>query len=508
MHHNSKVTRREALLSSLAPLAGAAAQSTPASASRIERWGLFEAQFSGPRDGNPFVDTVFSADFRLDHRTVPVHGFYDGDGIYRVRFSPDAEGQWTYTTRSNRPELNGKSGSFTCIAAGKGNHGPVLVRNTWHFAYADGSSYLPYGTTCYAWTHQGDELETQTLATLKTSPFNKIRFCVFPKWYAFNNNEPPAYAFERDTAGKNDTSRLNPIFFRRLEKRVAQLQQLGIEADLILFHPYDKGHWGYDNLGPEADDRYLRYVVARLSAYRNVWWSLANEWDLVKTKTLADWNRFARIVEERDPYQRLRSIHHSKVMYDHAKPWVTHASIQDDDFTKVPQWLDAFRKPIVYDECKYEGNIPQRWGNLSPAEMARRFWLGTVAGAYVGHGETYLNEHDVLWWSKGGILHGNSAPRIAFLRKLIETHAPEGLTPLSSPYYPGAAKPGEYYLYFLDYHQPALADFELPATARFQAELIDPWNMTLTPLDGTHQGKFRLKLPGKPYLAVQFRKVA
>ena len=29
----------------------------------------------------------------------------------------------------------------------------------------------------------------------------------------------------------------------------------------------------------EADDRYLRYAVARLAAYRNVWWSLANECD-------------------------------------------------------------------------------------------------------------------------------------------------------------------------------------------------------------------------------------
>ncbi len=32
---------------------------------------------------------------------------------------------------------------------------------------------------------------------------------------------------------------------------------------------------------PEQDDRYVRYLAARLGAYRNVWWSLANEYDFL-----------------------------------------------------------------------------------------------------------------------------------------------------------------------------------------------------------------------------------
>jgi hypothetical protein len=47
------------------------------------------------------------------------------------------------------------------------------------------------------------------------------------------------------------------------------LQALGIQADLILFHPYD--YWCYARMPPEADERYLRYAAARLAAYRNVW---------------------------------------------------------------------------------------------------------------------------------------------------------------------------------------------------------------------------------------------
>jgi hypothetical protein len=280
--------------------------------------------------------------------------------------------------------------------------------------------------------------------------------------------------------------------------------EAGIQADVILFHPYD--HWGYASMPAAVDDRYLRYIVARLSAYRNVWWSLANEWDLVKNKTLADWDRYFRIVAESDPYHRLRSIHHSRILYDHSKPWVTHASLQSDDFSKTQEWLDAWRKPVVLDEVKYEGNLPQRWGNISGQEMVRRFWLGTASGVYVGHGETYLDPHDVVWWGKGGELHGESPPRIAFLRRIVEEGPPDGLNPLPNAYYSCAAKPGEYYLYYLDYHQPAEYTFELPETARFQADLIDPWNMTITKLEGTHQGKALVKLPGKPYLAVRFRR--
>jgi len=143
---------------------------------------------------------------------------------------------------------------------------------------------------------------------------------------------------------------------------------------------------------------------------------VANEWDLVKGKAAREWDRYFEILQAADPYGRLRSIHHSKAMYDHGKPWVSHVSIQGDDFQKTPEWIGTWHKPVIFDECKYEGNIPKRWGDISAREMTRRFWLGMANGAYVGHGETYLDSHDILWWSKGGLLHGQSASRIALSR--------------------------------------------------------------------------------------------
>jgi hypothetical protein len=441
------------------------------------------------------------ARFAYQHRSVDVSGFYDGEGQYRIRFMPDEEGDWTFTTKSNRTELDGKTGSFTVKAPSANNHGPVRVRHVSHFAYEDGVPFIPFGTTCYAWIHQGDRLEEQTLETLRSAPFNKMRMCVFPKHYVFNDNEPVYYPFERDGSGQNDLTHFNPAFFRHLEKRVGDLLAMGVEADLILFHPYD--NWGYSKMPADADDRYLRYLVARLSAYRNVWWSLANEYDFLKTKTMADWDRFFRIVQENDPYQHLRSIHNGAVIYDHAKPWVTHVSMQSSDVERAREHVANYRKPVIYDECKYEGNIPRRWGNISAQELVRRFWVGAVSGAYVGHGETYLDAHDVLWWSKGGVLHGESPQRIAFLRKILESGPAEGLNNLST-YYLGAGQPGRYYLFYFDVNQPAEYEFDLAKGVRYRAEIIDPWNMTIAPVEGEFEGKFKMKLPGKPYLAVRF----
>jgi hypothetical protein len=191
---------------------------------------------------------------------------------------------------------------------------------------------------------------------------------------------------------------------------------------------------------------------------------------------------------------------------------VTHQSIQHSDLNRVREWRDTYGKPVVIDECKYEGNIDKEWGNISAQEMVHRFWWGTVGGGYVGHGECYLHPEDTLWWSKGGVLHGSSAPRIAFLRKLLETHAPQGLDPIPAPGNPfpprdRAWKGDSYYLHYFGLAQPAIYEFSFPEAHAYQLDIIDTWNMTIQPVEGVYRGKFWLELPGKPYHALQARRV-
>jgi hypothetical protein len=501
----------------------------------VEQWGTYEVALKGPTNGNPFLNVRFGAKFAQGYDSIEVPGFYDGDGNYRVRFMPEKPGSWKYETVSSTPELNGKTGEFTVTKPSGNNHGPVHVANTFHFAYADGSPYKELGTTCYAWTHQPDALQEQTLKTLAASPFNKIRFCVFPKRYTWNTNEPPLYPFEGTPPRDWDKTRFNPEFFQHFEGRILDLQKLGIEADIILLHPYDEGHWGFDRMTPVEDDRYLRYAVARLAAFRNVWWSLANEYDFMKQKTEEDWERIGQLVSRSDPFHHLLSIHNGAILFNHTRPWITHASIQNGAAVEEPGraelYRDAYRKPIVYDEVKYEGDIESRWGQLSAEELVFRFWNGTVAGTYVGHGETYKSDDQILWWSKGGMLKGQSPARLAFLKKVLDDSPAEGIDPIDKwqhPEYGGRAP--DYYLVYLGRQTPASWEFKLPKppqgkgyppadSMKFTAEVLDTWNMTVTPVDGVFTLKKKdnyfyadkdgrsIALPGKPYMAIRIKRV-
>lgn len=472
-----------------------------ASVAQQEQWGLLEVSLPGPSEGNPFVDVQLSARFTHGDNEQVVTGFYDGGGTYRIRFMPGEAGRWGYKTQSNVASLNGKTGHFEVGKPTKNNHGPVRVHNTYHFAYADGTPYKPIGTTCYAWTSQNNTLEEQTLKTLASSPFNKLRMCVFPKWYTWNKVEPQQYVFEGTPPNHWDFAKFNPAFFQHFERRIAQLRELGIEADVILFHPYDEGHWGFDRMPDEADDRYLRYLISRLAAFRNVWWSVANEYDFMKEKQESDWDRLISVVHSADPYGHLTSVHNGRDLYNHTNPLITHASIQNgsaaEEAGRAVLYRDVYRKPIVLDEIKYEGDIPLRWGNLSAEEMVHRFWESIIAGTYPGHGECYLHPSDVLWWSKGGVLRGKSPARIAFLRDVLATAPKDGVDPIDKWQCANiAGKAGEYYLVYFGAKSPVNWKFQLPRQKRddpnelaggtkFHVDVLDTWNMKVMPVAET-----------------------
>lgn len=376
----------------------------------------------------------------------------------------------------------------------EGNHGPVRVAGTYHFAYEDGTPYYSIGTTCYVWELQSDERIKETIASLKEARFNKIRFCIFPKHYAYNFEDPRSFPYEgmpmdhRVLTDDNfneytelsdgnewDFSRFNPEHYAHIEKCIEELGYLGIEADLIVMHPYDR--WGFSCMTKEQDALYWKYVAARFAAYRNVWWSLANEYDLMKHKTLDDWEGYAKILCDKDPYNHLRSIHNCHGFYDYNRPWVTHCSIQRQEpylsAEYVAKWRETYKKPIVLDEICYEGNLQFGWGNISGKELLRRFWEGSVRGGYVGHG---LAPYDLKWDCVCGV------PECEWMCRLKS-----------------------YYLIYYGFTTPIFKEFYFDDTTEFEVEVIDTWNMIIKKT-GIVKGKFKVALPGREYMAVRLRK--
>lgn len=505
---------------------------------KTEQWKRFEKVFQGPSKGNPFVDVKLAAIFwQQGGDTVRTQGFYDGDGRYIIRFMPYRPGTWYYCTESNIASLAGKKGNLECLPAMAGNHGPVKVKDIHNFAYADGTAYYPFGTTAYAWTHMSLPIQEKTLFSLKKAKFNKLRMCVFPKNYGLCKEEPEIYPFVvKDHSGGKptfDLTRFNPDFFRHLEKRIDELNSLGIEADLILFHPYDKGRWGFDSMSMEMNVAYVKYLTARLSSFSNVWWSLANEYDYVKDRTEKDWEELIQVVVASDPYKHLCSIHGSTATYfPYWMNELTHTSIQDEapveDFGRASVVRNIYRKPIIFDEVCYEGNLESRWGRLSGPEMLHRIWLGLIAGTYVTHGECYQwNEGsmDTIFWAKGGQWRGSSWKRIDFTRQLIEALPdPLQLADVSRDHRTATAGEG-YYMVYLGKELQDEWLFNLPAKnatykkvqegTKYEVEIIDTWNMTITKYPGIFEvGKtvdyrhydvaFRkVRLPLLPYLMLR-----
>lgn len=536
-------------------------------ATGTEQWMRYELTIDGPTEGNPFTEVTLTADFTnaSTGKTVSVCGFYDGEGKYKVRFMPTEVGEWTYTTQSNSPMLNGKNGTVTCIAPSKGNHGYVKASGK-HFEYADGSLYYPVGTTAYAWTHMPKAIQSQTLNSLRKAQFNKIRMCVFPKHYALCKELPELYPYavlsnehkqqqsgsadEMKILGEGgsvktqgsgitfDKQRFDPKFFQHLELMIDSLDMMGCEADIILFHPYDKGFWGFDEMTMQENLLYLQYVQARLSSFKNVWWSLSNEYDYVKAKTLDDWVTIIKATQTNDPYGHLCSIHGSTATYfPYEKYGLTHTSIQDEGPVMTQGRASILRNiyniPVVLDEVRYEGNLWARWGRMSAEEMLFDMWSGLTQGIYVTHGECYQRQpgdFDIIFWAKGGKWRGESWKRIPFMRSILaDLPEPLQMSDVSRDEVTSTAGDGYYIIYFGERVQddwpislPAKnANYpKAKAGQRFSVEIIDTWNMTITPWEGGtielgevndyrlyDKQQRKIRLPKQPYLMLRLKRL-
>lgn len=577
----------------------------------MRQYETFELCFEAPAPGGSHVEVDFFATFTLRKQVTgggtntetntktdaddnketnespcrysqTVKGFYAGNNCYKVRFLPMEPGIYEWQTEG----IIWENGQVECLPAFESKHGPVRAVGT-HFYHADGTLYQPFGTTVYALAHQSEKLLETTMETLERSPFNKVRFCMFPKHYDFNHNEPDYYPFEPECKHAEETksdeknmhipapeeesdgqfkeqSKEQPAhnthsdeqcglwdvhhpvfaFWDAFEALLKRMDDHGIQADLILFHPYDR--WGFSNMGHEKNMVYLEYLLRRFGSFPNVWWSLANEYDLMEHISVKDFEEFSVFLHDNEPCPHLLSNHNCFGYWDFTRPEVTHCCIQDINVGEVPELIRQYGKPVVFDECRYEGNVAHNWGNISAKEMVHRFWTAGVYGGYCTHGETYYSDDDVLWWSRGGKLKGESAERIAFLRDIFEeldgpvdfvneglvtitvdmveemkkngipdrlkndffakgliTFPKEKLLPFMIRNRPCLGHVGDKaYIRYMEKECAAQTDLLLPQDGNFTVEVIDTWKMKRMVVAKNVSGKITVALPGKEGMAI------
>ncbi len=462
----------------------------------VKKWEVFEVALEGPsEEGEPFKGV-----FSNKNESVVVDGFYDGEGMYKIRFMPSYEGRYTFILKGGYLESN-LSGVFYVKENEDSKHGLVRVNGT-KFIYEDGTPFNCFATTSNIWHLQDIETIEETISFLESSKvFNKVRFNILP----YDNT----YVFPYNLSSENKIESFNHKYFQKLEKAVKRLEEIDVEADLVFFTPSE---YIWLDLGYSFEEaiELVAYTVNRLSAYHNVWWSLANDYDAIPLSG-KDWIELANVLVNNDPYSHLRSIMNSHIIYDYKHNWPTHCSIKQVDCYKGCEETDElvarFNKPVVYEDFGFEGNLEYGWGNLTKEEALRRVWEVTLRGGYPSYSEA-RNINEKEWWLQGGKISSSNINSIALLKELVNDS--EGLS-----FYPYSwdelcaiytneedAEVRSQYLYYYSFMAPGKRSYFVDDETDYLVEVIDTVNANIY-RQGIHRGEFEIELPEKPYVAVR-----
>ena len=89
----------------------------------VKRYGIAELVFRGPSEGNPFAEQWVKGTMAGQAEEKRAEGFYDGNGVYKLRFMPSCEGTYEITAVTSW----GDEAKVTVevSAADENCHGPV-----------------------------------------------------------------------------------------------------------------------------------------------------------------------------------------------------------------------------------------------------------------------------------------------------------------------------------------------------------------------------------------------
>lgn len=329
----------------------------------VAQWTRFEAQFTGTTDSsNPLQDLQVEVDFTAPSgRRQTVAAFWDGYKIWRVRFSPEEVGRWTYRTRSSRPQdagLHNQTGGFVCVAYRGVNplyrHGALRVSADRHYlTQADGTPFFWLGDTAWNGPLKADARSWQTyLQDRAAKGFNVIKF-VATQWRAALGN-----ADGRGAWYGRERIEVDPVFFQWMDERLDAINAAGmVGAPVLLWtHTPSTQQFNPGLLLPDDQLSLLaKYMVARWGAHQVVW-LLAGDGDYREAKA-ERWRKIGRAVFGDQPLPRLATMHPGGRM------WV------QDEFKDEP-WFSF----VGYQTSHGASDETHRWTVTEPA----RHWQAAV----------------------------------------------------------------------------------------------------------------------------------
>ena len=269
----------------------------PTCAGTIPRYAACEIELTSARpEGyyhNPFTNVAVQAQFTNGSQTLTAYGFYDGGRTWRIRFAPQTEEgtTWTYTVSNSAadtglqvlPSVPAPSRSFAVGAASGKGFIEIDPAHPYYFQFSTGTPFFGIGDTNYGMVSGISDAQRQAyLNDRQAKQFNFIRFFATGSPLAINSSLTTAEAWPwGGTPEAPKYTRINPQFFRRLDRVIAELKACNMYAEVIVFNYYPTSPMPTAAFSTFNQDLWARYVVSRLSASDRVFlWTVTNEYDI------------------------------------------------------------------------------------------------------------------------------------------------------------------------------------------------------------------------------------
>ena len=322
---------------------------------------------------NPYLSVDLWAEVRSpEFKTYRVPAFWNGSRMV-IRFSPDEVGEWTFRLTSNLLSADGKIGKFE--ATKSESSGFIRPANTHHWTYTEQRKpHLWMGDTCYRCAWIGADLFEKILSTRAEQKFTHMRMLVLP-W----DDDAKAAFPTPDTP--------NAAYFAELDRRIALMNSIGIIPDLILGGDANK----LAAMLPDRArrERYLRYMVARCSAF-DVTWQLVQEYEEYENAREFI-HELGLKLKELDYVSHPRTTHtlaSSSTLIDDG--WMDHILYQSSDDALGVIENQIFRVPFVNSEFGYEDSGAGRTHphHVDSETFRKRLWNATMNGQSPTFGNT------------------------------------------------------------------------------------------------------------------------
>jgi len=329
--------------------------------------------------GNPFelqVDATFTHLESGINLRLP--GYYAGNNTWKIGFMPTMIGEWSFVTFSADPDLNGISGSITCVAFELPGMLKADNANPSKWKFTDGPYVIPMAFRVEFFFEQASVEEFTSAANfLKDSVKGQMfetRLLDEAGWYAGRHD----YIFEGNWQNHN----FDLAVWDRMEERMEILTERGLGAH-VMFYSDDAGQPGWGGQS-KTEALVIRYVVARLAGYPIVFFNSGI--DIAEYRSQSDINWFGSQIRSLDPYRHPVSSRYGGGSGDYVMSGQTFDSrgYNTAEIDQMTGYFQISSVPVSMDDAWGENRGSHPSKDHTEHDIRRAFWKCLMAGGVGG----------------------------------------------------------------------------------------------------------------------------